>query len=226
MKYKILKIKNQGLILRPSLLVITLLIVAFTYMNPVYAIDLNQQLFDSISQRNLIGVEQALQGHADINTHRTKGLSSETPLLLAIRTGEREIVELLLKHGADVVIHHGTLNNSTMLSVAIDQGGNEIVALLIKYGVDINEQSGFWHNYSPLYSATTHGNLIMVKLLINAGAKIIPNRWTYIKEILITPWDIVTGKVVDLGRPPSLLEAAERSGNDELYQLLKANGAR
>jgi hypothetical protein len=225
-KQQTLKTKDRGLIFHPGLLTIALLMGLIMQTNPAYAIDANQQLFDAIDQHDQAWVEQALQAQADVNVSRPKGLSRETPLLLAVTSGDRDIAEVLIKHGADIVIHHGSLNNVSLLSIAIDQEDFEMVSLLIKYGAAINKKSGFWRNYSPLYRATSHGDLVMAKVLIDAGAKIIPNRWSHVKKVLAAPWNLLQGKVVDLARPPSLLEAAQTSGNEKLYQFLKDRGAR
>ena len=97
---------------------------------------------------------------------------------------------------------------------------------MLKYEADINLRVGFWRDISPLYIATVKGNLPMVQQLLAAGAKIDPNRWTIVKEIIAAPWHLLQGKVLDLNRPPSLLEAAQESGNEELFSLLEERGAR
>lgn len=191
------------------------------------ATDANQQLFDAISQGNVDGVKQALQAQADVNLIQTKprGLSKETPLTRAVDLGELEIVEILLQQGAGFNLPP-SLFKSSILSKAILEGDSEMVALLIKYDADVNPPGGLLRGHSPLYLATARGDLKIVQQLLNAGAKIIPGRWSHFKEIMATPWNLLTGRVVDLGSPPSLLDAAEKSGNEELYNLLKKHGAR
>jgi len=171
-----------------------LLILVLLYLLPttVCAVDIDQQLFIAIKQRNLNAVEQVLQSQASPDVRNSAALISfQTPLSLAVSLGEPEIV-----------------------------------ALLLKYDADINLRVGFWRDISPLYIATANGNLTMVKQLIAAGAKIDPNRWTIFKEILAAPWFFLRGKVIGLNRPPSLLDATQDSGNKELYQFLKGQGAR
>ena len=149
-------------------------------------------------------------------------------LFSAIKQHNLSAVEQALQSQADPDVRNpdALISFQTPLSLAVSLGDAEIVALLLKYDADINLRVGFWHDISPLYVATARGNLPMVHQLLGAGAKIDPNRWTLVKEILATPWHLLQGKVIDLNRPPSLLEAAQESGNDELFSLLEERGAR
>lgn len=190
------------------------------------AFDADQQLFEAIQQRNIVAAEQAIQAQADVNAQQSGLISKQTPLFLAIKLDELKIAELLVEHGAKIDEPQHGLPGHTPLSIAISQGSHKAVSFLIAHGANVNQKTGMWGKYSPLYLATKNGNLPMVQQLLDAGAKIIPSRWSHFKEILATPWNLLRGKVVDLSRPPSLLEAAEASGNDELYRLLKEKGAR
>ena len=149
-------------------------------------------------------------------------------LFSAIKQRNLSAVEQALQSQAnpDVRNPDALISFQTPLSLAVSLGDAEIVTLLLKYDADINLRVGFWHDISPLYVATAKGNLPMVKQLLAAGAKIDPNRWTIVKEILAAPWHLLQGKVIDFTRPPSLLDAAQESGNEDLYQLLKKRGAR
>jgi ankyrin repeat protein len=195
--------------------------------NAICAIDANQQLFDAVNQGNVPGVRQALQNQADVNASQTvkRGLSKETPLLIAVTNNDLKISDILLTHGADTN-QAQMFHKSSLVYIAIEQGNTEIASLLIKHGAEVNIEYGLLGNLSPLYKATSCGNLTMVKLLIDSGAKVIPGRWSHFKEVMATPWNLLRGKVFDLGRPPSLIEAAEASGNDELLKYLKDRGAR
>jgi len=149
-------------------------------------------------------------------------------LFTAIQKHNTEQVGLALKAGADpnALNSQAPLAFETPLALAVTLGDIPIVNLLVKQGADINKNVGFWHNISPFYLAVRQGDLAMVKHLHDLGAKIAPNRWTPLKEILRAPYDLLRGKVVDLQRPPSLIEAAETSGNTELVLYLKKQGAR
>jgi hypothetical protein len=154
--------------------------------------------------------------------------NTEKQLFSAIKQQNIENVAQALRTKADPNARNpaALISFQTPLSLAVSLGDNEIVALLLKHGADIDLRVGFWHDISPLYIATTKGNQPMVELLLAAGAKIEPNRWTRVKEILAAPWHLLKGGVIDLDRPPSLLEAAQKSGNQQLYEFLKKQGAR
>lgn len=213
--------------LRYSLFRLLVLAILMVLPTVATATDANQLLFDAISQGNVNSVKRALQAQADVNVIKIKprGLSKETPLMRAVDLGELEIVEILLQQGAELKLPP-SLFKSSLLSTAILDGDSEMVALLIKYDADVNPPGGLLRGQSPLYLATARGDLTIVRQLLDAGAKIIPSRWSRFKEILVTPWNLLRGRVVDLHRPPSLLDAAQESGNDDLYHLLKKEGAR
>lgn len=148
-------------------------------------------------------------------------------LFSAIKQRNSSAVEQALQSQADPDVRNpdALISFQTPLSLAVSLGDAEVVTLLLKYDADINLRVGFWRDISPLYVATAKGNLPMVQQLLAARAKIDPNRWTIVKEILAAPWHLLQGKVIDLSRPPSLLEAAQESGNDELFSLLEERGA-
>jgi hypothetical protein len=154
--------------------------------------------------------------------------NTEQQLFSAIHQHDLEAVENLLKSRVDPNLRNSAalISFQTPLSLAVSLGDAEIVALLIEYGADVNLCVGFWHNISPLYIATDKGNLVIVQQLITAGAKIDPNRWTALKDFFTAPWHLLQGDVIDLSRPPSLLDAAQKSGNHELYRYLKEQDAR
>ncbi|MCK4503379.1 MAG: ankyrin repeat domain-containing protein [Desulfuromonadales bacterium] len=149
-------------------------------------------------------------------------------LFAAINQHDLRAVKQTLQSQVDPDVRNpdALISFQTPLSLTVSLGDVKIVPLLLKYGADIDLRVGFWRDISPLYIATAKGNLPMVKQLLAAGAKIDPNRWTIVKEILAAPWHFLQGKVIDLSRPPSLLEAAQESGNDELFSLLEERGAR
>jgi ankyrin repeat protein len=89
-----------------------------------------------------------------------------TLLMLAAASSCREVVALLLQHGADV--HAGDAGGATALHHAALKGCSDAVALLVEHGAavnatDVNEESA-------LLCAAESGNTECVQLLLDAGA--------------------------------------------------------
>lgn len=157
--------------------------------------------------------------------------TGQDDLFQAISKGDVAQLALLLQQkGVDVNGRNSRvpIAQQTPLALAVELEQAEMVALLLAGGADVNKRVGFWQNISPVYIAAKQGNLEMVKTLLAAGARLEPNRWTRLQEALATPLNLLRGDVVDfdLRRPPSLLEAAEASGNEELAPYLRKRGAR
>jgi len=149
-------------------------------------------------------------------------------LFVAIKVHDPAAIRQALEDGADVNSRNskGRLGNETPLALAVKLKQSDTVSLLLEHGADIDLRVGFWRNLSPLYLAVADGNLAMSKQLVDAGAKVEPNRWSGLWELLSAPVDLLKGDVVDLRRPPSLLEAAQKSGNAELMKYLQEIDAR
>jgi ankyrin repeat protein len=87
----------------------------------------------------------------DENTDlRVKDCDGNTPLFLAVKKGDAatEIVDLLLKHGADF---NAGINGITPLHFAAYNGHHKLVELLCRYGAYVNAQN-FWGR-TPLHDA-------------------------------------------------------------------------
>jgi ankyrin repeat protein len=95
-----------------------------------------------------------------------------TALLSATREGHLEIVQLLLKHGADTK----SINNA--LRFAIQRGHLEIAKLLLENGVDAEGVN------RGLELAAKHGCLEIVKLFLNSGVEIDNNNHALVLAFL------------------------------------------
>ncbi|MBV9575813.1 MAG: ankyrin repeat domain-containing protein, partial [Gammaproteobacteria bacterium] len=104
-----------------------------------------------------------------------------TPLLLAVEKGNKEIVDILLAHKANVSIRLGYQTNyhyqykvntgDTPLHAAAILGHDAIAAALLDKGANINATSLSSSN-TPLIYATKYGHTSTVELLIKNGAEI------------------------------------------------------
>lgn len=97
-----------------------------------------------------------------------------TPLMAAIEGGHDDVIDFLLKSGANVnpeVISRVQIEGLGGASPLITATRKEHVALikkLLKRGADVNRPSG--NGWTPLKSAAQQGNLDIVKALLEAGA--------------------------------------------------------
>jgi ankyrin repeat protein len=93
-----------------------------------------------------------------------------TPLGFAVFFGQPEIVNALLKAGANVNAPSRESMKVTPLASAAAAKQNEIAHLLIAHGANVNARAASGH--IPLHEAAANGNLELVKLLIECGADI------------------------------------------------------
>ncbi|EAT34273.1 AAEL013466-PA [Aedes aegypti] len=99
----------------------------------------------------------------DINTCNANGLNA---LHLAAKDGHFEIVQELLKRGANV--DNATKKGNTALHIASLAGQKEIIQLLLQYNASVNVQSQ--NGFTPLYMAAQENHDECVNLLLAKGA--------------------------------------------------------
>ena len=123
--------------------------------------------------------EWLLQKGVDVNVRSPYEKSDwatgeDTPLHLAVRQNNPDIVKLLIAKGADV----NATNQDvwTPLHTAAQYGHPEMVKLLIEAGADVNAEGG-WDSvncrregFTPLFYAESQRHLEVAKLLIQSGA--------------------------------------------------------
>ncbi|OBT73196.1 hypothetical protein VF21_08718 [Pseudogymnoascus sp. 05NY08] len=95
-----------------------------------------------------------------------------TPLQEASLEGRKDIIELLLEHGADVNSPPVTGDGATALQYAAIQGLLGIAHLLLEHDADVNAPPAKADGRTALEGAAEHGRLDMVQLLLNAGANV------------------------------------------------------
>jgi ankyrin repeat protein len=116
-----------------------------------------------------------------------------TPLYLACKVGNSEIVDYLLKNGAKSSINTPTNNGNTCLMVAVAHNNIDLVKVLLKYGADPNLYRPS-DGTIPIMIAAYYGYSKIVGILIpktnlskkdndgNTTSDIVKTRITQIKE--------------------------------------------
>lgn len=112
-----------------------------------------------------------LSGGASLEAANELGYA---PLMAAIQSDHEEVIDYLLKSGAnvnpDVVVRpeYEGLGGLSPINTAAQKGNISVVKKLLKRGVDINRQSE--NGWTSLKSAAQLGNLDLVKVLLEGGA--------------------------------------------------------
>ncbi|MGD9906509.1 MAG: ankyrin repeat domain-containing protein [Vicinamibacterales bacterium] len=107
--------------------------------------------------------------YAGANVKATTRLGANTPLVIAARTGNAGVVEVLLKAGADASA--ATTTGTTPLMLAAASGSVDAVKALVAAGaeIDAREQS---MQQTALMFATAYGRVAAMQALIAAGADV------------------------------------------------------
>ncbi|XP_053908641.1 B-cell lymphoma 3 protein [Cuculus canorus] len=100
----------------------------------------------------------------DLGARNYEGL---TPLHVAVNSGSRESVLVLLEHGADIDAVDIKSGRSPLLH-AVESNSLEMAELLIERGASVNAQS--YAGCTPLHAAAGRSLLPVLRLLLRAGA--------------------------------------------------------
>lgn len=136
--------------------------------------------FDS----NMVAVKKFLEAGADPNgiskSHEfsTKGSPLMTALMVAVETGLKDAVNMLLDYGADVNARPLIRTTRTALQFAAEIGNMEMVRLILSRGADVNSSASSRGGATALQFAAMTGNCNMVAYLLDHGAQLdaLPSR--------------------------------------------------
>lgn len=194
------------------------------------ALDLDLKLLEASLKTDHKLVEEIIMKGANPNAKYPE--TGETPLMNACRTGCVEVIEVMLKYGADPTatdkngrtpLHHARSTHAatlllmypfvkidtkddggcTPLARAIMNNNTLMVAYFIESGADINAKVDSMGNATMLHLAAMHSNEDIIQLLIDFGA-------------------IVDAKSAKLYTP---LHCAAKYGNVKAAELLIKAGA-
>jgi len=126
----------------------------------------SKKIFEAIAYEEVITLLELLEKVDDINKISDDEI---TPLLLAVKTGNIEITQLLIAKGAPVNSVDSRGQNLIM-KIAADNESVEMMRFLISAGVEINQVDLAGHN--ALMDAALFSNYQNIALLIESGATI------------------------------------------------------
>ena len=101
-----------------------------------------------------------------VSTSRTVRNASVDPVLSAVKIGDTETLERLLREGRSPNESHGT--GTTPLHEAVRRGLSSETALLLRYGADANARDA--RGDTPLHYALREGATYMAEKLLEGGA--------------------------------------------------------
>ena len=128
----------------------------------------NTPLLKAIRGRQLAVVKFLLENKADPEAKQNGNNDHLTPLIWATTQDNQELVELLLKHGANLNATDG--NSKTALHWAAFLGFKSIAEILVAHNAEVNarEKDG----QTPLFTAAEKGFKSIAELLVAHGAEI------------------------------------------------------
>ena len=154
------------------------------------------------SKLNWENIKQLIINGANPNVRiRRNEIKNETALTIAVREGNREVVEFLLKHEAKINLKNDC--NSNALTLASHNGHTEIIKLLANHGADL-VNDGFYALIEVITSKMSDEEATAVfQLLLDLGANIEPtylvrskiideNNGPYKKSVFLKPSDFET----------------------------------
>ena len=175
---------------------------------------MRRMLLGAIEAQNIAYAKRSLLTGASADGSRWRRVFAPhepTPLIAAVRAGSREIVELLLDHGANP--DRGTAHWPTPLALACAQGDRSIVELLLERGAALNE-AGSRHG-GALEHAAWYRQDDLVALLLERGADPQPVMARGLGSLIRISDSILTRLIAAGGRaPPEIVKmlAAKGSG--------------
>ena len=114
--------------------------------------------------------------HAPAGVLRLTGTAGDyqlarTALQMAVESGNLEIIEILLKSGANVNAKPGRYGGATALQLAAIKGFIGITRMLLHRGADVNARRCESCGRTALEGASESGRLDIVQLLLNHGVR-------------------------------------------------------
>ncbi|KAJ9643045.1 hypothetical protein H2199_004567 [Coniosporium tulheliwenetii] len=139
-----------------------------------------------------------------------------TPLHLAVQSGHREMVQLLLKEGAD--LRGRDYMERTALDIAVQWRNEALIRLLVEEGADIMAYDR--RGETALHKAASEGSAAVVELLLEMGADVrAKDRWgkTALHAAASAHGSVVVRLLLENGAD---LRAEDREGETALHDTI------
>ncbi|MCP4726450.1 MAG: ankyrin repeat domain-containing protein, partial [bacterium] len=142
-------------------------LASFLLITVAFSLPLNaQNIHKTVQENNLDQAGKLLSENPDmVNAKDENGM---TPLHLASRNVNNDMIELLISKGADVNAKDN--NNVTPLHSLAFRGALECIIILVEKGADVN--AGMRDLSIPLHSAARGGHLEVVEYLLSRGSDV------------------------------------------------------
>jgi hypothetical protein len=212
---------------------------------PITQREMDRSLVEAVKRDDLNSVGRLLISGADPNAREllfskpsredhdpgNKPYFGDTALILASAARKKQMVDLLLKKGADVN-RRGQVEY-TALFEAVSRRHPDIVKLLLDRGAKVDLRNGYGD--TVLVHAANDGETDMVKLLLDHGANINGGTgWTPLMQASYNGWEEVVrilirrGADVNFRRKAymSALECAQAQGNYAIATVIRKAGGR
>lgn len=144
------------------------------------------------------------------------GYSAEsylTPLQEASALGQESLVELLIKHGADINAPAGPYKGRTALQAAAEKNRQSVVDLLLKSGADIKSEASSYKGFSAIEAAVVSSNEKLVRVLLTKCPDAIVSDQKARHRVLALALERI---MVDVSLVELLLKAGACAGNNEV----------
>ncbi|XP_077013303.1 2-5A-dependent ribonuclease isoform X2 [Tamandua tetradactyla] len=168
----------------------------------------NRLLIEAVQKGDIKQVQRLLERGADVNFQEVEG--GWTPLHNAVQHGREDVVDLLLRYGADPC--RRKKNGATPFLVAGIVGNVTLLELFLSKGSHVNECD--LNGFTAFMEAAVYGKVDALKFLYENGAEVNMRRKTKGDQ-----------KRVGKGGATALMDAAEHGHVEALKVLLAEMGA-